>query len=148
MRVTPKTENEIATANLWAVGVYDFEVMDAEDTTSKSSGNDMIKLKIKIFSATSEMTVYDYLLSTANAAFKVRHFAEATGMLAQYERGDMPAHDMIGKTGQCKVGISKDKSGQYPDKNGIMDYVKSASAPAPRAKPVASQADLDDDIPF
>ena len=147
MRVNPKTEQEIASAGLLPAGDYGFEVTSAEDKVSKA-GNEMVELKVKLFGPDGDTTVFDYLIDGERSAFKVRHFAEATGMLGQYERGDMPAHLMVGKTGRCKVSITKDKSGQYPDKNGIADYIKAANAPAPSRRPVAPPQDLDDDIPF
>jgi hypothetical protein len=33
--------------------------------------------------------------------------------------GSLDAIDFVGKTGLAKIGIQKDKTGQYPDKNSI-----------------------------
>ena len=41
MKVTPKTEKEIAEMGLIPAGTYDFEVKNAEDQVSKASGNDL-----------------------------------------------------------------------------------------------------------
>ena len=153
MRFQPKTEAEIAAAGLWPVGEYDFEVKDASEETS-SSGNDMIKLQLNVFNASGDkITVFDYLVHTEKSAYKVRHFAEATGMLPQYQRGDLEAIDCVYKTGRCKLAITKDKTGQYPDKNSVSDYVKAvvaASLPAPRRPAMANAGprDIDDEIPF
>lgn len=155
MQVTPKSEKEIAEANLWKPGPCDFEIMDAEDTTSKASGADMIKLKVKIINDDGEsQIVFDYLLDAMAA--KLRHAAAAFGLLARYEAGNFEAMDCVGKTGRCKVAVQKDKTGQFPDKNGIADYI------IPDAQPIAATAtrraatarqttpsnDLDDEIPF
>lgn len=153
MKFDPKSEKDIAEAGLWPVGEYDFEVKDASEETS-ASGNDMIKLTLHVFNNDSErITVFDYLVHTEKAAYKVRHFAEATGMLAQYERGELSSDECVFKTGRCKLGIKKDKAGQYPDKNAVADYVKATgavktAAPAARAKQPASAGDFDDEIPF
>lgn len=147
MRFTPKTENEIASANLWPAGEYDFEVIKAEDTASKA-GNDMTALTVRIFDIEGKhRQVLDYLVDSVNSAYKTRHFAEATGMMEQYDKGEMLAFEMVGRTGRCKVNVQKDHSGQYPDKNGIADYIKAGagSAPTPR---VATREELDDVIPF
>lgn len=158
MRTTPKSEKEIAEENLWPVGIYDFEVQDAEDTISKTSGAEMIKLKVKIFNEAGESQIlFDYLLDAM--AGKLRHAAAAFGALAGYESGSFDAFDCVGKVGKCKVSVQKDKSGQFPDKNGIADYIvpaADASATRPPARPAtaarqkapAGGGDLDDEIPF
>ena len=148
MRVNPKSEEEIARAGLLPAGEYGFEIVEAEDKVSKA-GNEMVELKVKLFGPDGDATVFDYLIDGGRSAFKVRHFAESTGMIGQYERGDMPAHLMVGKTGRCKVAITKDKNGQYPDKNGIADYIKATGAPVQSRRPASPpKQDLDDDIPF
>lgn len=151
MRFEPKSEAEVSSGGLWPAGEYDFEVNEAEEQTSKS-GNEMVKLTLHVFNADGQRrTVWDYLVSTSGGMFKIRHFAEATGMLHRYEQGDMPAEIMIGKTGRCKLAIVKDKNGQYPDKNGIADYLaarkQETRKPAQRQMATAGR-DLDDEIPF
>lgn len=147
MKVQPRTEKEIAEANLWAEGIYEFEVVTADDHISKA-GNDMIKLSVRLHrddGATT--TVDDYLMDGDRTAYKVRHFAEAVGMLTQYERGNLDPREMTNRAGRCKVRIQKDKNGQFPDKNGIADYVKRDTAPIggdPRPIPPIA----DDEIPF
>jgi hypothetical protein len=148
----PKTEAEIASTGLWPPGEYDFEVKDAAEETS-SAGNEMIKLQLSVYNQAGErITVFDYLVHTQKSAYKVRHFAEATGMLLQYERGDMDAIDCVHKAGRCKIAIKKDNTGQYPDKNSVADYVKAAarvaSPPPARARQPAPAGDIDDEIPF
>lgn len=144
MKFQPKTEKQIAEAGLWPKGDYAFEILEAEDTTSKSSGNDMIKLKVKIFNdAGQSQNVFDYLLPDT-MEYKLRHIAEACDLLEDYERGDLQAYQFVGKTGWCKVNVSKDKTGQYPDKNGIADYLTSKPASKSSIKEVLK----DDSIPF
>lgn len=154
MRTTPKTEKEIAEANLWKPGVCDFEVLEAEDTISKTSGDDMIKLKVRIFNEDGDnQIVFDYLLDSMPG--KLRHAAAAFGLLTKYENGGFEAFECVGKTGQCKVAVQKDKNGQFPDKNGIADYiVPDVKVPEPRKTaastmaPAGGRRDLDDEIPF
>lgn len=143
MKFQPKTENEIANENLIEPGEYDFEVVAAFDKVSKS-GNDMIELKLRVF-AERERVINDFLLE--KIAYKLRHFAEATGLLDTYNSGDLIADDCVGKAGRVKIGIQKDKTGAYPDKNTVNDYVvDGTSEPKPvRLEQVALK---DDDIPF
>jgi hypothetical protein len=158
MRFAPKSENEIAADGLLTPGIYDFQITDAEDAISKASGAEMIKLTINVFNEDGTATViYDYLME--KVAYKLRHAAEACGLLGAYDRGELDAIDFRDRTGRCKVAVQKDRSGQYPDKNSIADYLKSdtpelmatprpASArPSNRVKSPAG-ADMDDEVPF
>lgn len=161
MQFKPKSEKEIALNGLWPDGFYEFEVTEAEETTSQA-GNDMVKLKIKVYNDEgASRTVYDYLVGTESAQFKVRGFASAVGLIDQYESGNLDAVEMEGRTGKCKLVIQKDRNGSFPDKNAIGAYVAQAEkpkAPAPSrsvAKPaerrqpaMAVSRDLDDEIPF
>lgn len=151
MKFTPKTEKEIAEANLLSEGEYDFEIIGAEDKVS-SRGNDMIYLKLKVFADDGGFKfVDDYLLEAIE--YKLRHAAEGTGLLEKYETGHLLASDFLGKCGKVKLVIQKDKNGQYPDKNAVKDYVIDREARAQagtRQAATNSQApiELDDEIPF
>lgn len=144
MKVNPISEQDAAAPGLWKRGLYDFEVVTAVEKVSKG-GNDMTELLNKVFDASGKSRlVNDYLVESEGMAYKTRHFAAATGMLKQYEKGDVPAADMVGKTGRCQLTIEKGKDG-YPDKNKIQDYVPTTG------KLIASVADKDlpdDEIPF
>ncbi len=144
MRFEPKTAQEIDEAGLVDPGVYDFEVMEAEDTTSKA-GNDMVALGIRIEDGNGRgLKILDWLVATDGGAYKVRHFAESVGLLAQYEKGDMPAGMMIGKTGRAKIGV-KPAEGQYRAKNTVQDYVAGGAG----ALSTFAKGGLEDDeIPF
>lgn len=165
MRFSPKSEAELSAGGLWPAGDYSFEVAAAEDTVSKASGADMVKLTLHIFDNTgSKKTVWDYLVGSEASQFKVRGFAVATGLLAQYEAGELEAIDMEGRTGRCKIVQQIDRTGAFPDKNSVANYLKPDEASAveppkpvrkgsnvsPRAKtvPAGEGTDLNDDIPF
>lgn len=150
MKVTPKTEKEIAEANLLKIGIYDAEVIKAEDTMSKA-GNDMIALTLRVFGEDVAVLVNDFLLDAI--AYKVRHAAEAMGLLSDYETGHLTASDMMGKTVRVRIAIQKDKNGQYPDRNGVADYVvdksaRSASVPHAASRREEPPPPDDADIPF
>lgn len=149
MKFTPKTEKEIAEEKLWPAGEYSFEITEAFDKVSKS-GNEMIELKVKVINDDADFIfVTDYLLESL--AYKLRHAAEACGLLSQYEAGSLVGSDFTFKTGTLKLKIQKDKNGQYPDKNVVGDYVKPerASANGVTAPAAAASAPaIDDTIPF
>lgn len=143
MRVEPKTDAEIETMNLREAGEYDFEVLDAEEKQSKQ-GNEMVELKVKLEGADGRsFTLFDYLVSTDGMAYKVKHFAKAVGLLSEYEKGDMAAEYMLGRTGRCKLAVQPAKGG-YPAKNVIADYIGTGDA----ARVEKTPALVDDEIPF
>ena len=124
MRFTPKTEAELKESELLPEGEYTFEILTAEDTQSKSTGNDMLKLSLRIFENGGENSqrVFDYLVSIDSMIWKIRHFAEAIGMLPEYESGEMLAETLPGRTGKCKIVIQP-ASGQWDAKNAVKDYL-------------------------
>lgn len=147
MRFTPQSDKEIAEANLWPIGIYSFEIGKAEDYTSQK-GNDMIKLAVNVYNDEGQgRVVYDYL--TDRMMYKLKHACEACGLEKAYDQGLLESVDFEGKTGKLNLGIKKDKSGQYPDSNSIIDYIKDAEATPHKAKQDAYVADVvDDEIPF
>lgn len=146
MRVTPISEAEAADAGLWKRGLYDFEVLKADERISKN-GNDMIEVNLKLYDPEGRsFRLFDYLVSSEGMAYKVRHFASATGLLTQYEKGELRAVDCVGKTGRCQVTIQKAKDG-YPAKNVVQDYAPQLPGAA-LIKSVAPEDEVDDEIPF
>lgn len=152
MRITPISEEEAdaQSSNLLPPGTYDYEIRDASEETS-AAGNEMIRVEVFIFSQDgSRRLVWDYLVGSEKAAWKVRRFASSCGLLEQYEKGMLIAPEIVGRTGKCVVAIRPARD-QYPPQNTIRDYVKAAGAPSPAPrKPVHAGAgsDLDDEIPF
>ena len=146
MKINPKSNEELQSAGLIEPGVYNFEVTTAVDTVSKS-GNDMIKLQIKVWDKSgSEKVIFDYLLDAM--AFKLRHFAESTGLIDKYNYGELMAHDCIGKCGKVELLIEKGphnpNGGMYPDKNTVKDYVLAKTG----EMPIKIDPNFDDTIPF
>jgi hypothetical protein len=142
MKFQAKTKKEIDEVDLWEKGKYAFEILDASDEVSKS-GKEMIKLKVKIFTDTGKSQVlFDYLLPDV-MEFKLRHIAEATDLLKDYETGELTAYQFISKIGYCKVGHTK-ATADYPTvKNQINDYVVDGAPPATLKEAIGS-----DEIPF
>ena len=142
MKFQPKTAEEIAVANLIPDGEYDFSVIDAENTQSKN-GNDMIRLKLCVYSGDKEIHILDYLLPTFER--KLRRACEAVGILEQYNKGLLDAEDFKGRNGKAKICIKKQDD--YDPKNEVKDYIVDRSFKAPQEE----RATIDkqgDDIPF
>lgn len=147
MRFTPKSEEQLEEENKFKLlepGIYDFQITEASPEISKKR-NDMIKLKLCIYNHDGNTQhIFDYLLESMG--YKLRHCADACGLLAKYELGELVPDDFTDKAGKVKVVIQKSKDPQYPDdKNAVADYIKRGNMVDAAPK---TAADLDDDIPF
>lgn len=151
MKFNPKTEEQIAVAGLIPPGEYPFEVLFAEDQISKKE-NAMIKLKIGIYNAEGKcFHVTDYLVGTMES--KLRHFADSTGLLPQYQSGTLSAEQTVGRTGTCRVVIKVDPTGTYNPKNEVKDYVVRKAKPLVGVVSAVAQPEVkasvdDSDVPF
>jgi hypothetical protein len=122
MNFQPKTEKEIAESKLWPKGEYDFEIVEAFEKMSRSSGKPMIELKLRLSNGNGvARTLSDYLLKETPE--KLRHAADACHVLDKYDTGRLSDTDFRGKRGRLKLGIEKDRKHRYPDKNVVLDYV-------------------------
>lgn len=157
MKFTPVSEEKPApqSAGVWENGIYDYEVRDAEETIS-SAGNEMIKLVVCILNKAGDQKIlYEYLVGTEKAAWKVREFAASCGLLRQYETGSLMAAEIVGRTGMCEVG-TRAAEGRYEAKNTVRSWIgkaDSAKTPSPPRTPLSREKkpagpDLDDEIPF
>lgn len=177
MKFKPKTEKELAAEALIPDGVYPFDVIDAKDAVSKSSGNEMIAIKVRVYGPDGrEPVINDYLLESYMR--KIYNFAKVTNNLAKYYAGSLCAEDCLGKSGFVKIGTDKGKAkldaggretGDFYDpKNTVKDYCmtadgkKDAGSPQPPAgagKPQPTPEQLanlapagaaggDEDVPF
>lgn len=150
MKFQPKSEEDLKRESLLAPGTYDFEILEAKDAVSKK-GNDMIALKLRVFSSDQgERTVRDWLMPSMG--FKLKHFADTTGLTGAYDAGTLAAEDCQGRAG--KVILAIEDSEQYGPQNKVKDYEKSKK-PAeeamiqPTPKPVRPDPAPDDSgIPF
>ena len=133
-------EKEAKEANLIPKNtICDFEIVKGVAMGSKvfltedrvsSSNNDMIQVILCVFYNNKTYTIIDYLMG-GKMEFKLRQAMRVCGV-------DNPtASAFIGKAGKVKIGIQVDKSGKYPDKNNVLEYIT--------AEVVEK---LDDSIPF
>lgn len=121
MRFSARTENELAEANLIPEGIYRFKVIEVADAISEA-GNEMIKLTLEVTDHQNHKRILtDYLLEAM--AFKLRHFCVATGLLKQYEAGELTAPQCFAHSGEVSIAIQKGK-GEYRDRNVIKDYIE------------------------
>lgn len=142
---TPKSEEEITKSGLLEKGEYDFVVKSAQIKPSKSSGKPMVELVLGVWDKEGrEHTIFDYLVDAIE--YKIRHFCYSVGLGDKYEAGGFYPEESIGKNGLCKVFIKEDKSGQYPPKNSIADYLQGKKEM--KTNPKQEEEFKDDDVPF
>lgn len=144
MNFTPYSEKDLP-RTLLEKGSYHVEVLEAVDAIS-SKNNEMIKLTVAVWVGDKlRCRLFDYLLESITA--KLRHACDTFGLLSRYEAGTIQAGDFVGRSGTAKIGIQKDVTGQYPDKNVIQDYVCRPDKALTGAS-VDASPHSDDDLPF
>ena len=143
MQFQPKTDEEIQRMMLIPDGAKCFsEVMEAENHTSKESGKESIMLKLAIWEDTSIRTyLFVYLTPAFMLLFK--HGCIALLGVQKYKSGNIQAEDFIGKSCNVIIGIEKDKTGKYLDKNKVKDFcIEEVKKPAPQSN------QNDESLPF
>lgn len=147
MKITPKTEEQLNESRLLPDGEYPFTVLDSDEIPSKSEknrGKMMFALKLNVHGPDGDQHVYDYFADWFSE-WKLRHFAETTGLLADYEAGELNGAmgAFAGRTGY--VLIKTEPAGKYPAKNVVDDYVVKDSGPM---RDQQGPTDGSDDVPF
>jgi hypothetical protein len=145
--------------NLLKEGEYDAVINVSHDKTSASSGNPMMDMTLQVFDAQGRARdVRDFLVFTKSMMWKVIHFADSAGLMAQYEQGKLCSEIAVGQRVRVKINIEEgseipaDKLNgkpvgiKYPDKNKVDDYVK-RSDQKPLVKSLEDDPFADDDLP-
>lgn len=171
MQFNPQDERELRGAMLLTPGEYEFEVVKGKDAISKSSGNEMIALTLRVFPNDdgSPRLINDYLVpGSSMGELKINRFCHAVGLQDVYFSGELTGIACDGAAGRCKLTIQV--SEEYGDKNTVRDYIvpvadvdeyaqdvpeppkatkaKSKKKAEPLADDLASAAVADPDIPF
>jgi hypothetical protein len=123
-------------------GDYTIEVVGAEESIAQKSRNEQIELKLKV--EPSGAVVWDYLVFTANAFWKIDSFRAATGELViPDEDVEIVADDLIGRRGRVRL-IIEEHNGKKRNKVGawLLPSPKTGTSPA------SPKQDDDDSIPF
>jgi hypothetical protein len=122
-------------------GEYEVRVIDAIETISKGSGQEMIKLMLEVEGR--GVRLYDYLIASASAAWKIDAFRRATGEdVSEGEEVHLTAQDLIGRQGRARLKV-EEFQGRLSNK------VDAWLAPAKRPeKPAEPDGEDDDNVPF
>lgn len=158
--------SELKQAGLYFVepGVYKMEVASAIDKTSQN-GNAMIKLvcKIQMPDGSAGPEVWDHLVFTAKAAWKIDQFLASIGRATvPGEDVDVDAIDLIGAVGVALIGEEPGQTNPDHKFNTVErwifgdereQFLGGKSTPVEKKKPVATAAAtaVEDDlgsIPF
>jgi hypothetical protein len=137
-----KSSEPSSRPDLLEPGDYTVEVIEAEESIAQSSQNDKIELKLKI--EPSGAIVWDNLVFTPNAFWKIDAFRAATGELViPDEDVEIIADDLIGRRGRARL-IVEEHNGKKRNKVGAW------LVPTPKtgASPTNTKKDDDDSIPF
>lgn len=155
MKFIPKSEEEVLqNENLLTPNVYTFDILNAEDKSSRASNNEMIELKLRIYETPVKYRIiFDYL--TEGMKHKLRHFAITTDLIDKYNSGEISANDCIGKRGEAFIDIKtpqiKDDGSSYPSKNYVKDYAATKCINPVlniQQNEIALSDFIDDSIPF
>lgn len=156
MRFNPDDAQELTKL---AEGDYSFIVDSAEDGIAQKSGNEMITLYLSVQIGNRNITIRDHLVNLPTCLYKIKHFAEAVGLLTEYENGELDANMMVDRSGTVHLKYGKPKQTSDGDRRflEVADYVKPAKpfllSPVDNAPP-PTEADADaakqeeEDIPF
>jgi hypothetical protein len=138
----------------------DFQIKSAEVGTSKKSGKSMIVLTLSVWTSDGQEFEFQDWITRPHGIGKLKTLC-ACGKIP-FDNGNVDTDQLVGVTGRCVIRISKDQSGQYPDKNTIGWYlatmtaetkvpVMEAAMAMSKAAPVKNDDTpplKDDDIPF
>ncbi len=118
-------------------GNYAVEVIAAEETVSKH-GNEMFELKLRV--EPSGAYLYDNLVFTPNAFWKIDAFRAATGdTVTPEEEVELNADDLVGREGRVRLAVD-----EYNGKKRN----KVAAWLVPQPSNPKKKEEADDNIPF
>ena len=143
MKFKPQTEEEASasTRKVLPAGIYDAEVLLAEETRSKA-GNDMLKLKLGVFRPNGGQDwVYDYITDTS---YRLGQLMSACGLSEQYQNGEVHPDEIEGKSFKVTLKIDPAR-GDFSERNSVGRYGTSTPKP-PAPSPASTEADDDFDF--
>ncbi len=150
MNFKPLTEEELQISSLLPEGVYDYEVIKAEDKISKA-GNEYTSINLLVWD--NEGRTHTIFTNMA-LVFLLKHFCDVNNMQEKYKSGNIPAIEFMSKSGgKAVIAIEGEKpnpnGGTFKAKNIVKDYI--VSPPGSFIKPLREEKNnlpFDDAIPF
>lgn len=151
MIFTPKTEEELQKDGLLPDGIYSYQVIKSEDKVSHA-GNQYTSITLKVWDSEGD----EHLVFTNMALTKLlKHFCDVNGMQMEYQSGNIPAENFMGKSGgEVHISIEGEKpnpnGGVYKSKNIVKDYIGTPKPSGMKPLPDVKGNFVDDtlDVPF
>jgi hypothetical protein len=101
MKFNPNDYDPTKDFNPIASGDYNFKVVSAEEKVSKTSGNDMIEMKLEICPpGRKPVQIKDWIVFTKDSVNKIKAFCDATGL--NFASGNIDKDDCLGLCGKAK----------------------------------------------
>lgn len=120
LRFEPKTQEEAFKVNLIEKGNYPFKIQSLEEKVS-SKGEPLLQLILVVHDQDGRKhMVYDYVSPNYP---KFYHLLYAVGEGKMAQNGELFLEKLKDKEGLCKIYVKEDKTGQYPNKNAVADYL-------------------------
>lgn len=129
-------------------GEYEVKIDHVQETTSKASGNPMLKVEMIAYGNNGrEQKIFEYIVNPATL-YKLKQFARALGEMAAFESNGFDLCKHVGARLTAELDVKEDP--EYGDKNTITKlsaYSGGVKRPASKAQ-AATPEITDDDIPF
>lgn len=139
-------------------GEYSFEVISAVADVSKSSGNPMLVIELRVFGgeAGADKVIKDYIVDVAAMAHKLRDFLFSLGLSDLYDTGEFDVNLLSNKRGKAIIAVEKGKikpdGTKYWDRNVVKEYLLQSihkfAKPNDEKSLKEDIKEFDDDIPF
>lgn len=129
------SEEDVRDNTLQPGGIYDAEVTDAEERTSRA-GNPYINLQLQIFVAPdSDKTKTAYDIIMPKMPRKLAHFCRAIDREDLFNSRSLSAADCIGKSVKLQMGTVRNDKGYLDIDDYIVDtpYTEATTTPAAAA---------------
>lgn len=120
-------------AQVFQPGDYPAVIEAAIEGASKA-GNEMITLKLKVYSGNRYIYVDEYIVNP-DGLWRLEKVAKAIGKLTAFKSGEFLANDYVGESLTVTLKIEPGK-GDFPDKNRVQAYKPKAAGAA--SVPVAT----------
>ena len=139
-------------------GDYEFVVVNATETISKSGGNPMMELEFQVEAGRDKpLTVFDRLVITPKSLWVLKNFCEAVSPRIDFQAGELLPANIIGVTGKARLirGEPNPKGKRYmevdyyvvPDETAVGSGSTTVSDTSKTNAPAPSDLELEN-IPF
>lgn len=113
-------------------GDYPVEVINAEETLSQK-GHEMIELKLRVEPAGA--IVFDHLVFTPNAFWKIDAFRAATGETVTPDQDvEIVADELIGRTGRVRLVVEEYKGRKRNKVGAWLTPLKEGTTPTAKGE--------------